>query len=250
MSSLRIRGVTKRFGGVVAIEALSLSVSSGCVLGLVGPNGAGKTTAINVITGMLRPDAGTLVLDDRELTHAPPDRIARAGIARTFQNIRLVEGESVLKNALFGFYQHETTSLLSNLLNLPPARRELRDLEHRALALLDRLDMRLVADQRAGELPYGFQRRLEIARAMATNPKVLLLDEPVAGMNDVEAAGLGRIFREIAAGGVAVLVVEHNVGFVTATCDEVVVLDSGRLLAEGKPQDVFNDPQVINAYLG
>jgi len=250
MPLLSLEGVERRFGGLSAVSGLSLAAAPRRITGLIGPNGAGKTTVINLITGLLRLSAGRVVFDGRDIGHDPPHAVARAGIARTFQNIRLLPEQSVLDNVAAGFHRHEAGPMLSALLGLPSARAARRRTEHGAAVLLARFGMGAQARQLAGTLAYGHQRRVEIMRALATRPRLLLLDEPVAGMNDVEAAALGRMVRQLADEGMAVLLVEHNMRFVTATCDVVHVLDAGRLIASGTPVAVVADPAVIKAYLG
>jgi len=247
---LRLESVCRRFGGVPAVDSLSLSVPPGMVIGLIGPNGAGKTTVVNLVMGLLHLSSGHVLLDGRDVSRTEAPQLARAGVARTFQNIRLVPHATVLENVLSGFHCHETSGFWSNLLGLASARAETAALKAKAMALLERFGMANLAQHRAGGLSYGHQRRIEMMRALATNPRVLLLDEPVAGMNDAEAANLGRIFSEVAAEGVAVLLIEHNMRFVTALCSYLYVLSSGRLIAEGEPAPVLQNPEVIRAYLG
>ncbi len=250
MTTLALANVRKSFGGVRALDDCTLSIQPAQITGLIGPNGAGKTTVVNLITGMLQVDGGRIDLGGQDITRAPAVARARAGIARTFQNIRLMRDESVIDNVVIGFHRHETTSLTANLLALPSALRERRVLRERAAELLASFNMLPYAGQNAGSLPYGYQRRVEIIRALATSPSVLLLDEPVAGMNDVEAQELGEIFHRIAERGTAILLIEHNMRFVMSTCAEVNVLHTGVIIASGPPSVVHNDPAVITAYLG
>jgi len=207
---------------------------------------------INLITGLLRLTEGRVLLDGQDISRAPPHRVARAGIARTFQNLRLLPEGSVLDNVAAGFHQAEAAGAgtLAGLLGLPAARAARRRSLDGAAHLLDQFGMSGFARHPAGALAYGHQRRVEVMRALAASPRLLLLDEPVAGMNDVEAEALGQAFRRLAAGGMALLLVEHNMRFVTATCDVVHVLDAGRLLASGRPDEVVADLAVIEAYLG
>ena len=250
MKGLLLQGVCKRFGGVTAADEITLDVPPGRVTGLIGPNGAGKTTIVNLITGMLALSAGRIVFDGRDISTLSADRISRLGFARTFQNIRLFKEASVVDNLLIGFHKLQQSSLVSNILGLPTARAETARIRAMAHDLLKRFDMSRFADFPAGGLSYGHQRRVEMMRALAASPTVLLLDEPVAGMNDVEAGELGRIFLEVAASGIAVLLIEHNIRFVTRLCEQVHVLDYGRVIASGTPRQVMSDPAVIAAYLG
>ncbi len=250
MSALALEGVSKVFGGVVAVADLSLAVPQGRITGLIGPNGAGKTTVVNVITGILKPSAGRIAIGARDLTGARPEAIACCGVARTFQNIRLLHDASVLDNIVVGFHRHERTSLFANLAGLPAAWRERNDFRTRARALLERFDMARFAEARADSLSYGHQRRVEVMRAIATAPDFLLLDEPVAGMNQVEADDLGAIVRMLAADGIGILLIEHNVAFVMDLCTTIHVMNTGRIIAQGAPAAVARDPAVIDAYLG
>jgi branched-chain amino acid transport system ATP-binding protein len=247
---LVLENVARHFGGVPAVDGVSLAVPSGQITGLIGPNGAGKTTVVNLITGMLHLSSGRVLLDGRDVSRTEAPELARAGVARTFQNIRLVPDASVLDNVLAGFHRHEKAGLVANLLGLPPARAETAQLKVRAMELLERFGMAELAQHRAGGLSYGHQRRIEMMRALATSPRLLLLDEPVAGMNDAEAESLAGIFRSVAASGVAVLLIEHNMRFVMSLCSKLYVLASGRLIAQGEPGEVGRDPVVVEAYLG
>jgi branched-chain amino acid transport system ATP-binding protein len=250
MTALVLEEVSKRFGGVVAADKVSMRMEPGRITGLIGPNGAGKSTIVNLITGMTELSGGRVRLGDRDLTTASPHEINRAGLARTFQNIRLFKEAAAIDNVMGGFHRHETSSLLASILALPSARAETRRIRAEAAALLERFNMTRYASFPAGGLAYGHQRRVEFMRALASRPSVLLLDEPVAGMNDVEANELGAIFRQLAADGMAVLLIEHNMRFVTRLCEHVYVLDGGRLIAEGAPKNVIADPAVVAAYLG
>jgi branched-chain amino acid transport system ATP-binding protein len=250
MTTLVLENVARHFGGVPAVDGVSLQVPAGQITGLIGPNGAGKTTVVNLITGILHLTAGRVLLDGQDVSRTEAPELARAGVARTFQNIRLVPDASVLDNVLAGFHRHERTGFWANVLGLPSARAETARLRTRAMELLERFDMARLAEHRAGGLSYGHQRRIEMMRALATDPRVLLLDEPVAGMNDAEAESLADIFRKVAASGVAVLLIEHNMRFVMSLCSKLYVLASGRLIAQGEPEVVGRDPVVVEAYLG
>ena len=250
MSSLVMKGVGKRFGGLQAVSPFDMEVAQRRITGLIGPNGAGKTTVVNLITGVYALSEGTIMFGDKDLTHAPRHEVARAGVARTFQTIRLLPDATVVANIMIGMYRHHQTSMMAQLFGLPSSRAETRRFRDEVFVLLERFGMTRYANYPAGALAYGDQRRVEMMRALALKPDLLLLDEPVAGINDVEAAKLGEIFRSIASGGIAVLLIEHNMRFVTNLCDYVYVLDSGKLIAQGTATQVINDPTVIKAYLG
>jgi branched-chain amino acid transport system ATP-binding protein len=250
VTELVLEAVTKNFGGVTAVNALSLSIPSAHITGLIGPNGAGKTTVINLITGIDRPTHGTIRVAGHDTTLERQETIARRGVSRTFQNIRLLKDTSVLANIVVGFHRFEQTSFVANLLGLPSVWRERDSFHEQARALLSRFEMAEFAELPAGALSYGHQRRVEIMRALAMQPIFLLLDEPVAGMSMVEAQALGRIFSELAAGGLGILLIEHNVAFVTQICATIHVVDAGRLIAQGRPDEIRRNPAVISAYLG
>lgn len=250
MSTLVLEKVSKQFGGLQAVSDLSMEVAPGHITGLIGPNGAGKTTVVNLITGVYRLSSGSVRFGDIDLTEAPRHVVARAGVARTFQTIRLLPDASVLDNIMIGMYRHQKSSLLSQLLHLTSSRAETQACLDRAHGLLQRFGMERYAAFPAGTLSYGDQRRVEMMRALASEPQLLLLDEPVAGMNDVEAQKLGEIFLELARSGMAVLLIEHNIGFVSRMCEHILVLDSGRRIAQGTPAQILNNPEVIEAYLG
>jgi branched-chain amino acid transport system ATP-binding protein len=250
MTGIALTSVSKSFGGVTAVSDLSLAIVPGRMTGLIGPNGAGKTTVINLITGIVRATRGSITAGAHDISALLPDAIARRGIARTFQNIRLLHDASVLENVVVGFHRHERTSLAANLLGLPSTWRERADFRVRAAALLERFGMTRFATARADSLSYGHQRRVEMMRAVATGPDFLLLDEPVAGMNEVEADEIGALLRALVADGIGILLIEHNVGFVMDLCATVYVMNTGRLIAEGNAEEVARDPAVIEAYLG
>ena len=250
MPALVLEGVTKSFGGVHAVSEVNMHVPKGQITGLIGPNGAGKTTLINLITGTLKLTAGRILLDGADLAEEEPDIVARRGVSRTFQNIRLLSEATVLENVMIGFHRHEKASALSCVLGLAASRRETEEIRAKSLALIERFHLTRYAFTLAGTLAYGHQRRLEMARAVASGPQILLLDEPVAGMNDVEANELGEIFLELAERNMGLILIEHNIRFVTKMAKHVYVLSSGQIICEGPPNAVMRDETVVAAYLG
>jgi ABC-type branched-subunit amino acid transport system ATPase component len=245
-----LQGVERAFGGVRAVDGVSFTVGEREIHGLIGPNGAGKTTLLNLVSGLVRPTGGAIRLGGERLDRLPPHRIAALGVTRTFQNIRVFPELSALENVIVGSHLARSAPLWRHMLWLRSARAEEVETRARALALLRRVGMADRADEPAASLSYGEQRRVEIARALAASPAVLLLDEPTAGMNPAEVAAVGEVIREVARGGQSVLLVEHNVKLVMDVCDRVTVLDFGKVIAEGTPAEVSRNAEVIAVYLG
>ncbi len=248
---LRVENVTKNFGGVTAIKDTSFSIEPKEIYGLIGPNGAGKTTMFNIITGNYEASAGEVIFRNETLHGLKPHQIVRRGIARTFQNIRLFKSMSVLENVLIGFDFQARYTFAESILRLPRFFGEEKRIEKRAMEILDYLGLSDKAHHKATDLSYGQQRKVEIARALATNPELLLLDEPAAGMNPAETAELADlIYRAREDFDLSVLLIEHDMKFVNQLCDRVLVLDYGKSIFEGKPSDAIQDKEVVAAYLG
>ena len=250
MTILATEGLSLSFGGVRAVDGVSLSVPENFVFSIIGPNGAGKTTLFNLISGVYTPDDGSVRLAGADVTGLKPDRLARCGLSRTFQNLQIFFRMSAIENVMVGRHRHERTGVFADLLHLPAVGRQNRETRAQAEAALDRVGLAGLAGQSAGSLAYGDLKRLEIARALASEPKVLLLDEPAAGCNPVETAALEGVIRGIAAGGVTVVLVEHDMRLVMNVSDRIHVLANGATLAEGTGAEVRSDPAVIEAYLG
>jgi branched-chain amino acid transport system ATP-binding protein len=247
---LSIRDLTRRFGGLTAVDRVSFDVAAGGVTAVIGPNGAGKTTLFSMVSGFLRPSEGRVAFAGEDVTGRSPEAIAARGLVRTFQLVKLFEDLSVLENVMVGRHLHARGGLGAALLRPPRARREEVEVEHRAREILARVGLSSKADAPASGLTYGQGRLLEMARGLAAEPRLILLDEPAAGLNGEESAALAALIRRVADDGTTVLLIEHDMKLVMNTADTVIVLDFGRKIAEGTPEAVRRDPAVIAAYLG
>ena len=251
MALLEVRNLGIQFGGLRAVDDFAIKIEKGCLYGLIGPNGAGKTTAFNLLTGVYKPNEGVIILDGQDITGKKTIDINHAGIARTFQNIRLFKQLSVLDNVKVGLHNQMSYSTLAGIFRLPSYRRVEKEMDAKALELLKVFDLDSEKDTLASNLPYGKQRKLEIARALATNPKLLLLDEPAAGMNPNETIELMNTIQFVREHfDMTILLIEHDMKLVSGICEELTVLNFGRVLCQGKTDEVLNNPEVIKAYLG
>ena len=251
MALLDVKNLSISFGGLRAVDGFEMQIEKGELYGLIGPNGAGKTTVFNLLTGVYKPNEGIIKLDGEDITGKKTIDINKAGIARTFQNIRLFKQLSVLDNVKVGLHNHHPYSTLTGILRLPKYYKVEKEMNERAMEILKVFDLDKEADTLAGNLPYGKQRKLEIARALATDPKLLLLDEPAAGMNPNETQELMDTIRFVREHfDMTVLLIEHDMKLVSGICEELTVLNFGQVLAQGKTADVLNNPEVISAYLG
>lgn len=250
MSFLEVEGLGIEFGGLHAVHDVSFSLKPGEIVSVIGPNGAGKTTLFNMISGIYPPGAGKVTLDGEDVTGLSPHLLAHRGLSRTFQNLQIFQAMTVLDNTITGYHLQESGHVLADLFSLPASRRRAREAREGAHALLERVGLGRAAEQEAGNLSYGALKRLEIARALALKPRVLLLDEPAAGCNAVETEEIDNLIAAVAAEGVAILLVEHDMKLVMRISNHIVVLDQGEKIAEGEPTVVSRNPQVIAAYLG
>lgn len=251
MAMLEVKNLGISFGGLRAVNGFNITIQEGELYGLIGPNGAGKTTVFNLLTGVYKPNEGIIKLDGEDITGKKTIDINKAGIARTFQNIRLFKQLSVLDNVKVGLHNHYKYSTLEGILRLPKYKKVEKAMDEKAMEILKVFDLDGEADVLATNLPYGKQRKLEIARAMATEPKLLLLDEPAAGMNPNETGELMKTIQFVREHfGMTILLIEHDMKLVSGICEELTVLNFGQVLAQGKTADVLNNPEVISAYLG
>ena len=247
---LEVSGITRLFGGVTALEDVSFTIGQGSITGVIGPNGAGKTTLFNIITGIYSRTSGRVTLEDRDISGLPPERLARLGMVRTFQNIELFGAMSVLENVMVGLHTKGSSGFLACSLKMPWSIAEERRIRETAMKWLEFTGITELADDCAGNLPFGKGRLLEIARALAVEPRIILMDEPAAGLNSKETLGLAQLIGKIRGMGGTVVLVEHDMELVMDVCDRIVVLNLGRKLAEGTPREIQENREVIAAYLG
>lgn len=251
MKLLEVKNATMRFGGLTAVSNFNLSLHKNEIVGLIGPNGAGKTTAFNMITGIYKPTEGEVYFKNNKISGLKPDKITQLGIARTFQNIRLFSELPVLDNVMIGMHLRLKSNFLNAILRTPGYLKEEKNIRNKSIQLLDTLGLYNVRNEKAASLPYGQQRRLEIARALATEPEVLLLDEPAAGMNPQESIELMEFIKKIRDEfDLTIFMIEHHMKVVMGICERIIVLDHGETIAEGNPQEIQNNEKVVEAYLG
>ncbi|MDX5593552.1 ABC transporter ATP-binding protein [Pseudovibrio sp. SPO723] len=250
MTLLSVRGLGIDFGGITAVNALDFDVQPGEIVSIIGPNGAGKTTLFNMISGIYQPSRGHVVLEGRDVTDMEPHKLAERGMSRTFQNLQSFDQMTALENVMVGCHMSERSPIWADLLRLPSSSRRNRQTQEKAMALLERVHLVKAAHMEASSLSYGALKRIDIARALACDPRILLLDEPAAGCNAVETEEIDELIAEIAKEGVAILLVEHDMKLVMKISDHVIALNYGEKLAEGKPSEISRDPKVVEAYLG
>jgi ABC-type branched-subunit amino acid transport system ATPase component len=250
MTMLKLNGITKVFGGLTALEDVSFAVEGGSITGVIGPNGAGKTTLFNIVTGLYTQTTGNVILDGQDISFLETERLAALGLVRTFQNVELFRQMTVLENVMVGLHTKSKSGILSSAFRLPGQKKEEKNIQEKSREWLEFTGLADLADLTAGSLPFGKGRLLEISRALAAKPKIILMDEPAAGLNSRETAQLASLIRKISESGVTVVLVEHDMDLVMDVCQSIVVLNLGKKLAQGTPREIQENPDVIAAYLG